>query len=184
MGLLTRRGAALALFLSWGVLGFTPALAAPTPSQVEAVFLFNFSQFVEWPPKVFPDAQSAMVIGVLGSDPFGSALDEVVRDEVVNGRKLTVRRFRSVEEVADCHILFIGRSEGDRVAEILARLKGRSILTVSELDGFAKQGGVIRFVLVDNKIRLHINLEAARAVGLTISSKLLRPSQIVGPGED
>ena len=160
-----------------------PVLAAPTTPEVEAVFLFNFSQFVEWPAQVFPEPGSPIVIGVLGSDPFGATLDEVVRGEVVKGRPLVVRRFQRVEQLTDTQILFISRSERTRLRPILATLKGRNILTVSDLEDFANDGGIICFVLMDNKIRLRVNLQAAKEAGLTLSSKLLRPAQIVGPGE-
>ena len=174
---------AATLLLGCGILSPTSACSAATPTQVEAVFLFNFSEFVEWPPQSFPDRRSPLVIGVLGSDPFGATRDEVVRGERVNGRALAVRRFRRIEEVTDCHILFVSQSERERLAQILHQLKGRSILTVSDMEDFARAGGMIRFVLVDNKIRLRINVEAARAAGLTISSKLLRPAQIVTEGQ-
>lgn len=167
------------------LLGAAPVRAQPTEYQVKAVFLFNFSQFVDWPPPAFSHQQAPLGICVLGSDPFGTGLDEIVRGESVNGRPLSVRRYGRVEDVADaCHILFIGRSERERSAQILASLQGRSILTVGDFEGFARAGGVIRFVTVGNKIRLHVNLEAAKAANLTISSKLLRPAYIVGPGED
>jgi hypothetical protein len=183
MGIVRGLAAAI-LLLTCGVLASRSAWSAPTLPQLEAVFLFNFSQFVEWPSQAFPDTRAPVVIGVLGSDPFGATLDEIVRGESVNGRALAVRRFQSVEEVNDCHILFIGRSETVRLREILQRLKGRSILTVGDMDDFARAGGMIRFLLVENKIRLRINVEAARAAGLTISSKLLRPAQIVTDGQD
>jgi len=160
-----------------------PASAAPTPAEVEAVFLFNFSQFVDWPPRTFADQNAPIVIGVLGSDPFGVSLDEVVRGEVVKGHPLVVRRFRRLEDLTDCQILFISRSERARLDSILKTLQGRSILTVSDFEDFAREGGVICFVLVENKIRLRVNLEAAKAAGLTLSSKLLRPAQIVTAGE-
>ena len=171
------------LLLACGMLTAGPVLAAPTTSQVEAVFLFNFSQFVDWPAQAFPQPDSPIVIGVLGSDPFDGTLDEVVRGEMVKGRPLVVRRFQRIEQLTDCHILFISRSERPRLEPIVQMLKGRSILTVSDLDEFAMQGGVIGFVLVDNKIRLRVNLQAAKDAGLTLSSKLLRPAQIVGGGE-
>jgi len=164
----------------YGLLLAAPALAAPTTSQVEAVFLFNFSQFVDWPAQAFPQPDSPIVIGVLGSDPFDGTLDEVVRGEMVKGRSLVVRRFQHIEQLTDCHILFISRSERPRLEPIVQLLKGRNILTVSDLDEFATQGGVIGFVLTDNKIRLRVNLQAAKEAGLTLSSKLLRPAQIVG----
>lgn len=159
------------------------ALAAPTPAQVEAVFLFNFTQFVDWPPQAFADPTAPIVIGVLGSDPFGVALDQVVGGEIVNGHPLVVHRAQHIEELADCQILFISRSERGRLAPLLATLKGRNVLTVSDLDEFADKGGMICFVLIDKKVRLRINLEAAKAAGLTLSSKLLRFAQIVGPRE-
>jgi uncharacterized protein DUF4154 len=162
-----------------------PAETTPPPEyQLKAVFLFNFAQFVEWPPEAFAEAQTPLVIGVLGEDPFGAYLDETVRGETVNNRSLVVHRYRGVEEIKTCHVLFISRSEAGRLEEILASLKGRHILTVSDTGGFAARGGMIRFALEENKIRLRVNLAAAKDANLTISSKLLRPAEIVEPGED
>jgi hypothetical protein len=164
--------------------GRAQAPPAPTEYQVKAIFLFNFSQFVDWPAAAFADERSPLVIGVLGSDPFGTTLDEIVRGETVNGRPLAVRRFESVEQIDACHILFIGRSQGKQLDAVLAALKERNVLTVGDFEGFAQRGGIIRFVTVGNKIRLRVNLAAAQDAKLTISSKLLRPAQIVAPGED
>ena len=181
----TRRLRIIAAACLLGCGSYAPGavLAAPTPAQVEAVFLFNFTQFVDWPPQVFAGPGAPIAIGVLGSDPFGAGLDEVVRGEVVNGHPLVVHRAQRVEELTDCQILFISRSERARLAPVLAALKGRNVLTVSDLDEFANAGGMVCFVLVDNKVRLRVNLEATKAAGLTLSSKLLRFAQIVGPGE-
>jgi len=177
---------AVSLVASAAVLAGLPDLPAQTAAageyQLKAVYLFNFAQFVEWPPQAFTDSQAPLIIGVLGEDPFGAFLDETVRDERVNNRPLAVQRYRRVEEIKSCHILFISRSETDRLGQIFARLKGRSVLTVGDGDGFAQHGGMIRFVTEKNKIRLRINLEAAKAASLTISSKLLRPAEIVNPG--
>ena len=147
-------------------------------SEVEAVFLFNFAQFVDWPAEAFPDPQAPLVIGILGKDPFGSFLDETVRGETVRGRTFRIDRYRRVEEVKDCHILFIGRSETKRLDGILGALKGRPILTVSSGDDFDRAGGIIRFILDKSKIRLSVDLEAAQAARLTFSSKLLRSAAI------
>lgn len=151
--------------------------------QVKAVFLFNFAQFVDWPADAFPASDTPLVIGVLGNDPFGGALDETVRDERLGGRPFQVRRYQSVDEIETCHILFVSRSEGSRPETILAGLKHRPILTVSDADGFAERGGMIRFVTDRNRIRLQLNLAAAEAAHLTISSKLLRVAEIISrPG--
>jgi hypothetical protein len=166
-----------ALLFSGGLdLPVHSALAAEY--QVKAVFLFNFAQFVEWPPSAFPERQTPLVIGVLGRDPFGAYLDETVRGERVNNRPLTVRRYRRVEEIQTCHVLFISRSEADRLDQILASLKYRKILTVADVESAASSSVMIRFVTQQNKIRLRINPEAAKAANLTISSKLLRLGEI------
>jgi hypothetical protein len=163
----------------------TPELAMISREyQIKAVFLFNFAQFVDWPPLTFADEKSPLIIGVLGKDPFDGSLDEAVRGEKVNGRPLVIQRYRRVEEIAACQILFISRSEASRLGGILESLKGRSTLTVGDVDGFAQLGGIIRFVTEQNKVRFRINLESAKAANLTISSKLLRPANIVAPGKD
>jgi len=172
-----------ALLLSGG-LGLSAQAEAPPEYQLKAVFLFNFAQFVDWPPEAFPESKTPIVIGILGEDPFGAYLDETVRDEKVNHRPLTVQRYRRVEEIEACHILFISRSEADRLGQILASLKDRNMLTVGDADGFTERGGMVRFVIEKNKIRLRINLKAAKAARLTISSKLLRPAEIVPAGRD
>jgi hypothetical protein len=169
------------------LLALTPAArSAPTVAseyQLKAVFLFNFTQFVEWPPEAFAEPGAPLVIGILGEDPFGAYLDETVRGEMVNGRPLIVQRYRRVDDIKSCHVLFVSRSEAEHLTQVLSSLKGRSILTVSDLDGFTRDGGVIRFATVANKIRLRISLDAAQSAKLTISSKLLRPAEIVGRGE-
>ncbi|HEY3405739.1 MAG TPA: YfiR family protein [Ohtaekwangia sp.] len=147
--------------------------------QVKAVFLFNFAQFVQWPDIAFDHTTSQLVIGVLGTDPFGSFLDETVKGESVNGHPLRVLRFQKPEDVVGCHILFIQIPKNEQLREVLEKLKGRHILTVSESTTFIKQGGIVRFVKENNKIRFQINLAAAKEADLVISSKLLRLAEVV-----
>ena len=147
--------------------------------DVKAVFLFNFAHFTEWPAQAFPDARAPLVIGLLGDDPFGRALDEAVAGETVRNRPLVVSRFRRVEDIGACHILFISSSEARSHAGIFARLEGRPILTVGETEGFARRGGMIRFVSEQTRIRLRVNVGAIRSAGLVVSSRLLRAAEIV-----
>jgi hypothetical protein len=163
--------------------GNTSAQSSPE-YQLKAVFLFNFAQFVEWPASAFPEPDTPLGICILGEDPFGGYLDETVRGETVANHPLTVRRYRRVDEIKGCHILFVSRQEQRHLGEVLDSLKGRSVLTVSDAERFASRGGMIRFVTDHNRIRLRINLDAARAANLTLSSKLLRPAQIVPAGKD
>jgi hypothetical protein len=162
------------------------AAAAPALAQratfdereVKAVFLLNFVQFVDWPAVAFDRADSPVVIGVLGDDPFGPLLDEVVQGEVVKGRRLTVARFRRVEDVKICHVLFVSASEARIYEHILTELRSQPTLTVGETASFTSRG-MIRFLTESNRVRLEVNVEAAKTAGLTISSNLLRAARIV-----
>ena len=167
-----------------GLLLVIPAAAqsvALRDYQIKAVFLFNFAQFVDWPPAAFQAGDSPFVIGVLGDDPFGPDLEEATKGEKLGNRVLEIRRYRRVEDVDACHILFISRSEISRLERVMTALGRRSILTVSDTEEFNRRGGMIRFVTENNKVRMKINLEAAKSANLVLSSKLLRAADIVPP---
>ncbi|HEX3846567.1 MAG TPA: YfiR family protein [Steroidobacteraceae bacterium] len=152
---------------------------SPTEYQVKAVFVYNFSHFVEWPAQAYPDPKAPFVIGILGDDPFGGRLDEAVRGEQIEQHPLEVRRIHNVDQIGDCRILYIDRAEAAQLKEILTVLDHHSTLTVSELDDSSQRGVMIQFVTENSRIRLRINVDSARAAGLIISSKLLRPAEIV-----
>jgi hypothetical protein len=167
-------------FALFAVLLLAPSRAAtPGEYQVKAVFLYNFSRFVEWPETTFADPKSPFVVGVFGFDPFGAVLDEAVRGESVRGHPLVVRRVRNAAEAADCQILFIHHSERERLTEVLSAVDKRSVLTVSDIENAAKHGVMIRFVMENGRIRMRINAEVAREADLVISSNLLRSAEIV-----
>jgi hypothetical protein len=164
------------------LLTFNCALAGPVAGeyQVKAVFLFNFTHFVEWPADAFASPAAPFIIGVLGQDPFGSALDEAVRGETVNGRPLVVQRYTGIADLKPCQILFIDRSIDGEMEKALASVGHQRTLTVSDLDSATAHSVIIRFLNENRKIRLQINVDSARNAGLTISSKLLRPAQVIG----
>jgi hypothetical protein len=164
---------------SLGELSLSAQAAPSNEYQVKAVFLFNFAQFVEWPPAAFAGDTSPLVIGVLGEDPFGAFLDETVRDEKVGNRPMQVQRYHRVDDITTCHVLFISRSEESRLVQTLASLKGRNILIVGDSEDFIQRAGMIQLATSQGKIRLRINVNAARTANLTISSKLLRSAELV-----
>jgi hypothetical protein len=168
---------AVLLLLMWTGLA---SAQVPREYQIKAVFLFNFAQFVEWPTNAFADKDAPLVVGILGADPFGPFLDDTVRNETARGHRLVVEHFQNVEEIKACHILYIGKSEAPKLDHTLAVLNNKPILTVSEIENAAYRGVMVRFITERNKIRLRINLEAARAADLAISSKLLRAAEVVG----
>ena len=173
----------LPLIVLIGVTSFSAdARTAPPVAeyQVKAAYLFNFGQFVEWPAQAYDSPSAPFVIGVVGEDPFGNTLDKVIAGESLGGRPLVVRRFRNIEDISACNILFIGRSEAGRLDQTLKAMKGRSVLTVTDITGAERRGAIIVLVNDNNRIRMRINVAAAKASNLVISSKLLRPAEVVG----
>lgn len=159
----------------------TYAESASLEYQVKAAFLYQFFKFVEWPPEVFHTPNRTVCIGVVNDGPMASALQSVEGKEA-KGRRVAVKRFKKLEDLEFCHILFISSESEGRLAEILEKLKGTSALTVSDIDGFARRGGMISFITVENKIQFEINIEAAERANLQISSHLLRLARIVPGG--
>lgn len=162
------------------------AAAAAEPGmeyQVKAVFLYNFTQFVDWPAEAFAKPDAPLVIGILGRDPFDTYIDDVVRGEKAGGHPILVKRFRDIEAARECQLLFVGGADARRLDSVAAVLKDRMILTVGDSGEFSKRGGMIDFITRQGKIRLQINMETVRAARLTVSSKLLRLADIVEPGK-
>jgi hypothetical protein len=124
-----------------------------------------------------------IVIGVLGGNPFGTYLDEVVRGEMLSGRSIQVRRLDGIEDAETCHILFIAESDAGSLERIFAALKHKPVLTVGDSESFSKSGGMFRFATRQARIRLQINLKSVQAAELKVSSKLLRLADIVAPGK-
>ena len=145
---------------------------------VKAAFLFNFAKFVEWPAGAFKGPEDPIAICVLGQDPFGSALEDVVRNKTVANRAFVVRDVANAQQAGKCHIVFVSASERKRCRSFLGELKGRSILTVGEAEDFIENGGIINFKLKDARVRIEIDADAAERAKLRISSKLLSLAEI------
>ncbi len=159
------------------------AQQAPTEYQVKAAYLFNFLKFVDWPNDPPQNSQKRWVIGVLGDNPIGEDLSQLVAGKTVQGRELQVKIFQSAEDARGCHILFISPSEKKRLPSILANLQGSSVLTVADMDDFVKFGGMIQFVMENSRVRLAIDVGAAVRERLKISSKLLALARTVTSAE-
>lgn len=151
---------------------------------IKAGFTYNFAKLMEWPASAFPQADSPIVIGVLGVDPFGGTLDDVLKGKNVNGRGFEVRHLKYGMDLKGCNILFISTSEAAHLDDILKTLKGQPVLTIGEMDHFAQRGGIINFIVEDNKVRFEINPDAAKQADINISSRLLSLAIIVQPGAD
>jgi hypothetical protein len=154
-----------------------PAVDEPTEYQVKAAFLLNFTKFAEWPAAAFAAPDSPIAICILGDDPFGGALDQMVAGEVVNRRKVATLRIKRAPPPKSCQVLFAGGSEND-LPKILPGL-GPGVLTVGEGETFMRGGGMIAFVLENRRVRFEINQTAAENAGIKLSSRLLNVAKSV-----
>lgn len=160
------------------VSGLTPSDAEPPPPseyQVKAAFLYTFIKFVEWPNV---GAARPLCVAVLGEDPFGADLDSI-RGKSAKGRTIVIRRYRRVEDVKECDVLFISSAEKGHLVRILRQIQNLPVLTVADQEGFCQAGGMINLVTVKNKVGFEINVAAAQRAQLHISSQLLKLAKIV-----
>ncbi len=146
--------------------------------QIKAVFIYNFSHFVEWPASSFEKSYSPFVIGILGNNPFGPYLQEAIRNERIGSHIMEVRQFNNVREANNCHILYINLQDPEEIKQTLLAVSGRPILTVGDSPNFLRFGGLVRFFTEESKIRLEINNTVAKSRKLQISSKLLRVATV------
>jgi hypothetical protein len=162
--------------------GATSTLPQDTPSveyQLKAAFLFNFAKFVSWPPDAFQSDKAPISLCVFRHDPFGGALDQVIREKAINNRELLARRIKDLPELKACQLVFVSETEERQLPEILSSLKGASALVVGESADFAERGGAIQFFLENNKLRFAVNVDAIQRARLQASSKLLALARIV-----
>jgi hypothetical protein len=152
---------------------------ATSEYEIKAAFLFNFAKFVEWPSGALMDTEGSFVIGILGKDPFNTELEQTIGDKTIRGAAIQIERFRSIDNLRPCHILFISESEKMNLPNILVKIGDQSILTVSDMPDFARRGGMIHLYTENNKVRFIIHTQAAEKAGLKLSAKLLTLAKIL-----
>jgi hypothetical protein len=171
----------LGLLLAYIFIHPRQVCAQETPSdyRVKAAYVLNFLSFIQWPEDAFSDTKAPVVIGIVGEDPFGNQLPQAILGKTVQGHNLVIRRYKAGEDLRGSHILFISASEKKRLSQILAGLRGSSVLTIAEMDRFLEAGGAIQFTFENSQIRFAINADAAGRARLKVSSKLLSVAQYV-----
>ena len=159
--------------------GNLSASQQPTADFVTARFITTMIPLVRWPSATFPNPDAPFVIGVLDDDAVGRNLTALINEHAPTGRKMTVKVSRDVRDLLGSQAIFIGDFRRTDVPEILAQFAGRSVLSFGASAGFTKQGGMIGFRLVDDKLRFDLNLSAAEREGLQLGPVLLKSADTV-----
>lgn len=150
--------------------------------EVKAVFLERFTRFIDWPESAqIDDPLKPFVIGVIGKHPFGDLLDRIYAERKIKDKAVEIRYVSKVEEILQCHLLFISASAKAELSHILSTIKDKPILTVGDSKGFSEKGVHIDFYLDEGRVRFAINESAVRQSGLQMSYRLLQSARIVNP---
>lgn len=154
--------------------------------QVKAAFLYNFAKFVEWPADGRSGAggSSSLAFCVFGDEPLFSALTQSLVGKTINGRVLVARQAEGSQGVPRCDIAFIGAGVKKRMDEVLDTLAGAGVLSISDLDQFARHGGMIELTRKANQFRFAVNIDSVNRNGLRISSKLLQLAEVVHQSDE
>ncbi len=147
--------------------------------MVKLGYLYNFAKFVEWPLQDTLNSNTPITVCILGKNPFGPELVSI-QNKTVQDRPIAVRQLQNKASFQACHILFIAKSERQRLPEILAKLDGLPVLTVSDIPGFAQAGGMVGLVEDNRRVVFEINLPKVQETELAMSAQLLKLATIVG----
>jgi hypothetical protein len=169
-------GVVLALFRADPAAG--QGLVTQDPNKVKAAYLLNFTRYVTWPTNTFAATNAPWRIGILGSDPFGEVLDNTFRGRTEQGRSFEIIRAPTLDRLPPCQVVFIAAMDAAPRQAALGVFKKQPVLTVSDASDFLEDGGIVRFQTAD-RVRMSVNLDQARAVSLTIQTKMLEVSNAV-----
>ena len=150
-----------------------------TDEQVKAAYLYNFAKFVEWPAHAFAGSNAPIRLCVFNQDPIEADLRKIVEGKSIANHSVAVVAVRTEAEYRACHVLFIRTAQGGQAKQILEGLRGASVLTVSDAEEFVREGGIIQFVLNNDRIQFEVNHKAAGDAQLEVSSRLLRVAKAV-----
>lgn len=185
---IVKRMLCLILILFWTTI---PSVSSSDDSKkaskhkIEALYLYNFLLFVDWPEDVVSDSNTVKV-AIYGDPQLYEALKPMAGKRI-RGKELAVVSMTQPEALDDSfQVLFVGGENTQTVRDLLKRVNGKPILTVSYRKGFVGLGGMVLFKDPEalqkgenEKKRFIINLPAVRKSSLKIRARLLRISDIV-----
>jgi len=177
----------MALFLLCHALS-APALGADADTsfeaeqRVKAAYLYRFVSYIDWPPRSFENDNSPYVIGIVGAELVADELTRIAAAKTINGRALAVQRLRPGQPAAGVHMLFIGRTENERLDQWTRQVQGRPVLVVGEATGANATLAMINFRILEDRVRFDVQLDPVEKAGLKISSRMLSVANSVSKG--
>ena len=169
----------MALFASFFIFQSAES-AISLESKVKAAYIYKLLNFVNWNETTnFQKNKSTINICVVGDDPIKEAV-QLLKNKTVKGRTITVHQKYSYNKLSDCQIVFVTRSQTGKLEELLLKIDSREKLTISDIQGFAKLGGLVELAVVEDKVKLLINKNKVQESKIQFSSKLMSIARLVG----
>jgi hypothetical protein len=168
------------VLLLFGICRILAPCSAQSPDEyaLKAAIIYKITKFIEWPEDSPLSASPEFTIGIVGTDPFGEAIEKTIGNRPIHDKPVAIKRFGPQDPIAPCHVLFISPSEQPRLNKILEDCQGMPTLTIGEMPQFTQRGGILNLYKEDLRIRFEINLEAAEESGLEISVQILKLARI------
>lgn len=157
---------------------------APSEEEVKAAFLYNFTQFITWPDSAYSAPDAPFVIGVYGKNPFDDFLENLVNGEYVGNHPIIVTNISEREDAEKVHMLYVDDQNRMSIKNISIWCEHKSILLVSDADKTFEEGGMIKLVTENKRLRFQVNKSRVQSAGIVMSSKLLRLAQVVNETEN
>ena len=172
----------LLVLAAWSAPGQGTDDAPAQPEQsIKAAFLYKFLSYVEWRPGTFAQPGAPIVIGVLGATDVAEQLTAIAAGRKAGERPIEVRRVLATDALDGVHMLFVGRDQSAHVAELAPAAQRRGVLLVTNYDGALDDGSAINLVVIDNRVRFEVSLDATEKSGLKLSSRMLSVALWVRP---
>lgn len=149
---------------------FSNKLASAQNAQLQAVFIYNFTKNIDWPPS---NSNTGFIIGVLGDSDIIDELHSISKKYKIDNQPIIIKQFSSIDKLSKCNILFVPGAESNNLATILSKLQNQSTLLIVDQAEAAKQGADINFTMHGGKLGFEINPNNLEKRDLKVSSKLL-----------
>lgn len=158
------------LFVSVAVFGTSQATAqARTIQEIHSMMVYNFMKYVNWPPS---STSGDFVIGIVGEKLVFETLTKWYGTKSKGSQKISIKMFKTAAELTDCHVVYIGKSKSNNLAEVLVKISGKSTLVITDKVGMGKKGSGINFKTVNGKLKFELNQAAISSSNLKVSSQL------------
>lgn len=156
--------------LSFIILIIAPIKAQVIDTKYEALFIYNFTKYINWPRT---DGHDDFIIGILGQGDIVKEMQLLASQKLVGDRKIIIKVFENTESIEHCHLLFITKKQSSQISVARKKLMGMSTLYITESSGMAQNGADINFVSKVNKVVFELNTKYMKENNLQFANTLI-----------